>query len=318
MKVALYLLVLISISLVALWAIAKWNETQAETTTPPSGRFVETANTKLHLKIEGSGPPIVLIHGASGNFQDLTFLLAPALRERFTVISIDRPGLGYSPSFSRDGETLSEQANVISAVLQELGIEHVYVLGQSYGGSVALRLALDHPDLVVGLALVAAPSNTWGTPLGRLYSLTSGKWTGPLMRLLIASVTPKSVVDASLAGVFEPQEVPDGYAKHIGVNLTLRRSQQRANALQVAALKPQIEEMVPLYDKISIPVEAIHGTADTIVPLHVHTEILAKQISDITVTILEGVGHMPHQTHTDEVLAIVDRLHAKVGLKPAK
>jgi len=82
----------------------------------------------------------------------------------------------------------------------------------------------------------------------------------------------------------------------------------------VASLKKQIREMVPRYGQISIPVEAIHGTADTIVPYEIHTKILANQIKGINVTVLKGVGHMPHHTNIKEVIAAIDRIHQRVGL----
>jgi pimeloyl-ACP methyl ester carboxylesterase len=317
MKWLSILFIFTAVAIGVLLLLAARNEARTSSDAPPSGQFVDVNGKRLHLKISGQGPPIVLIHGASGNLNDLTFRLAPALEDRFTVIAIDRPGLGYSPAFNPKGETLAEQADLIAAVLRKLGYNKAYVLGQSYGGSVALRLTLDHPDLVAGLVLVAAPSNVWSTDLGTLYSLTSGPFTGPVMRLLIAAATPDTVVQSSLDGIFEPQAVPEGYGDFIGTGLTLRRSQQRANALQVAALKEQVREMVPRYGEISIPVEAIHGTADTIVPYAIHTQKLADQIKGINVTVLDGVGHMPHQTNTADVVAAIDRLANQVGLKTA-
>jgi pimeloyl-ACP methyl ester carboxylesterase len=317
MKWLSILLILIGVSIGILLLLAARNDARAAKRWPPVGQFVDVNGTQVHLKVSGQGPPIVLIHGASGNLNDLTFALAPALEDRFTVIAVDRPGLGYSPAFNPKGETLAEQADVIAAAIRKLGYDKVYLLGQSYGGSVSLQLTLDQPDLVAGLVLVSAPSNVWSTDLGTLYSLTSSPITGPAMRLMIASVTPDSVVQSSLEGVFEPQAVPNGYGEFIGTGLTLRRSQQRANALQVAALKEQVRKMVPRYGEISVPVEAIHGTTDTIVPYAIHTQKLANQIKDINVTVLDGVGHMPHQTNTADVVAAIDRLAAKVGLKSA-
>jgi pimeloyl-ACP methyl ester carboxylesterase len=313
-RVLTYTLVFIAVILVALWMLANRNERRYEAATPPSGQFITVDGHKIHVQISGNGPPLVMIHGASGNLLDLTYRLAPAVTDRFTVIAFDRPGLGYSPTFNGKGETLQEQAQVLASATRALGYDKVYVLGQSYGGSVALRWTLDEPEMVAGLVLVAAPSNNWDSPLGSLYAITANHWTGPLMRLLIGSVTPASVVKKSLIGVFEPQAVPDGYGDYIGTGLSLRRGQQRANALQVRALKEQVNLMAPRYGEITIPVEAIHGTADTIVPKHIHSDILAGQISDITVTTLDGIGHMPHQTNFADVVALIDRLHAKVGL----
>ncbi|MFT5637742.1 MAG: pimeloyl-ACP methyl ester carboxylesterase [Paracoccaceae bacterium] len=318
MKMLSYIIVILAISVGFLWVIANKAETQAEEKTPPVGQFVNIDGQKIHVQVTGQGPPLVLIHGAGGNIQDMTFELAPAIIDRFTLIMFDRPGHGHTPILNQNGESLTDQATLISGAIRALGYEKVYVLGQSFGGSVALRMTLDAPDMVAGLVLVSAPSNQWESSLGTLYALTANRWSGPFMRLLIASVTPKSVITGSLEQIFEPQAVPQGYAEHIGVGLALRRSQQMANALQVRALKSQIGLMIPRYSEIAIPVEAIHGAVDTIVPKHIHTDILADQIADITVTTLDGVGHMPHHTHTNKVVVLIDRLHERVGLKPAE
>jgi len=307
------LLILVALTL---WMFlrANRNEAAAEAKSPPLGTFVEVMGTRVHLTVEGSGPPIVLIHGASGNLRDMTFKLSGRLADRFTVISVDRPGLGYTPPIGHKGATLSEQSALLAAAVRKLGYDRIYLLGQSFGGSVALDWTIEQPDMVAGLVLVAAPSNVWSTPLGTTYKLNVNPLSGPVFRLLVSAFPPNSVVAQSLAEIFAPQPITKGYADYVGTGLTLRRATQRANGLQVAALKAQIRELVPHYGEIAIPVEAIHGTGDTIVPYEIHTKILAGQIKGINVTVLDGVGHMPHHTNIKEVIAAIDRVHQRVGL----
>jgi len=295
-----------------LWLRAGRNEARAEAAFPPQGRFVEIDGRRLHLRISGRGPPVVLIHGASGNLRDMSFRLAPMLERRFTVIAPDRPGLGHSPAFAPGGESLREQVALMAAALERLGHARAYLLGQSYGGAVALQWALQRPEQVAGLVLVAAPSNPWEGGLAPLYRLNANPLLGPPLRLLIAAAAPRAVVMDSLAGIFAPQPVSPGYAEHVGLPLSLRRAQQKANALQVAGLKPQIAAMVPRYGGIPVPVVAIHGTADRVVQHDIHSRRLAGQIADLELIELEGEGHMPHQTRTEVVVAALERLHQKV------
>ncbi len=311
---ALVIAVLILTGLWILWRAGR-NERAIEAAHPRTAKVVHVNGHEITLDVRGHGAPIVLIHGASGNLMDMTFALAPALADRFTVISVDRPGLGHSPALHRRGETLREQADILQAAVEKLGFSKVYVLGQSYGGAVALAWALAHPNSVAGLVLVSAPSNPWDGGLGLLYTLNGNPVTGPIMRAIVAAFPPRRRINDTITEIFSPQAVPKGYARHIAPDLTIRRKVQRANALQLKHLKGELAAMAPRYGEITIPVEAIHGTADTIVPEAVHNRKLRTQIRDFHETILPGMGHMPHITQTEAVVQAVVHLDQRVGLQ---
>jgi pimeloyl-ACP methyl ester carboxylesterase len=69
------------------------------------------------------------------------------------------------------------------------------------------------------------------------------------------------------------------------------------------------------YASIDLPVEIVHGVADTIVPLEVHSARLAELIPGANLRVLENVGHMPHHTTPLEVVAAIDRAAARAGLR---
>jgi pimeloyl-ACP methyl ester carboxylesterase len=270
-------------------------------------RAIEIDGAALAFVRRGSGPPVVLIHGASGNLRDWTPAL-PLLAERREVVAFDRPGHGLSGWPGSGGLRLGEQARRMRGALRRMGIERATLVGHSYGGSVALAWALEAPETVDGLVLLAAPSQVWEGGLGLSTDLLANPLSGPALARAIPALLPRTVAEAAAARVFAPQPVPPGYLDMLRLELVLRPATLRANAGQLAALKDQIRVMVPLYPDLAMPVELIHGTADVTVPLAIHSEPLAAQLPRARLTRLAGVGHMPHHVALPEVVAALDRL----------
>jgi len=297
-----------------LWKAAR-HEARAEASHPPGGQFVEVAGHRVHARVMGAGPDVVLIHGASGNLRDFTFSLAPRLAERYRVIALDRPGLGYTPRLGREAASLDAQAALLMQAAGTLGATRPIVLGHSYGGAVALTWAANHPDRIAALVPLAAASNPWTSDLEPYYRVTAHPLLGPVAVALISAWVPDRVVERAVAEVFAPQQEPPGYAAHFGPGLTLRRDTLRANALQRAAIKAEIARLHTRWREIAVPTEILHGTDDTTVGLSIHSEPLAGQIPDARLTRLEGVGHMPHHSVEAEVIAAVDRAATRAGLR---
>lgn len=314
MKFVFVLALLLAAAAGLTWWKAGRHERRAEAEWPPEGAFVEVDGTRVHYVEAGSGPPLVLIHGASGNTRDFTFDLVGRLSDRYRVLVFDRPGLGYTERLSPTGDSITAQADLLARAAAALGADRPMILGHSYGGAVALAWAVTRPDDVAGLTLTAAASNPWETGLGLYYTVLSH----PLgQRLVIPALTawvPDSVVDDAIDGVFAPQSAPEGYHDHIGAGLTLRRVSMRANALHRATLLDETTALQPRFGEIDLPVEIVHGTADTIVPIDVHSRPLSRQIPGANLTVLDGVGHMPHHSDPEASVAAIDRVRARAGL----
>ena len=295
---------------------ANQRETQAEVDYPPEGDFVTVNGQRVHYVMEGSGPDLVLIHGASGNTRDFTFAFVDLVKDDYRVIVFDRPGLGYSDrasdefggAFNTAAESPAEQAIMLQAAAQQLGAERPIVLGHSFGGTVALAWALERPDNIAAVINVAAPSNPWPGKLGALYRINGTAVGGALLPPLITAFASQQRIEDNIASIFEPQGAPDGYAHYVGATLTTRRAPFRANGRQVNSLRPHVVEMSKRYGDITIPVEIIHGDADTIVPLDIHSIPLSRQIPQANLTVLDGIGHMPHHVAPDEVIAAINRV----------
>ena len=294
---------------------ATYRETQAEKEYPPIGQFIDVDGTQVHYVTKGSGPDIVLIHGASGNLRDFTFSLVDKLAGRYRVTAFDRPGLGYTERVNLQGTSINEQAILLSDASEKLGLEKPIVLGQSYGGAVALAWAVERPDNLSALVLTAAASNPWTTGLSTFYQVTSSNVGSAAVVPAITAFTPVSLVDEAIDGIFRPQDAPEGYADYIGAPLTLRRVSMRANSMQRANLLGEIEALHTRYGEIDVPTEIVHGDADTTVGLSIHSIPLSNQIDGANLTVLEGIGHMPHHSAEPEVIAAIDRAAARAGLR---
>ncbi|MFQ6552274.1 alpha/beta fold hydrolase [Aestuariibius insulae] len=305
--------------------IADRKEARAAISFPPGGQLIDVGGGRqVHAVVGGRGPDLVLIHGASGNTRDFTFDFAQRLADRYRVIVLDRPGLGwsdradprYNEAFLADAESPREQARMLKAATDALGVEDPIVLGHSYGGAVALAWALEFPDHPSALVIVSGATNPWPGDLGPLYKINGSSLGGAVIPPLVAAYAPRDrLLPGIVEAIFQPNPVPEGYLDFVGADLSIRRSTLRANARQVNTLKADVVEMSPLYPTIDMPVEILHGAEDPIVPPEIHSVRLYEQIEGAQLRLIDGVGHMPHHVAPDEVIAAIDRAASRAGLR---
>lgn len=290
-------------------------EAAAEASFPARGRIIEVAGRRVHAHIEGSGPDLVLLHGANGNLRDFTFRLSGLLARDFRVIAFDRPGLGFSDPLAENNESPIVQADHLRAAARALGARNPIVLGHSYGGAVALAWGLRAPGDTAALVILAGASHPWEGPLSLSQTLPATRLGGTVLVPLLTALTSDDTAEGFLENVFRPQPVPEGFAEHFGVPLSLRRDSIRNSAEQVSALKLHLAAMAPFYPQLPMPVEIVHGTADRTVGLRIHGERLAADVPEANLTALRGIGHMPQHVAEDAVLAAIHRAAARAGLR---
>jgi pimeloyl-ACP methyl ester carboxylesterase len=271
----------------------------------PIGQFITVNGARVHYKTSGHGPDIVLIHGASGNLREWEFGLRAALETRFTVTAFDRAGHGHSDAIA-GGNTLAAQAAHLRAACAALGIRTPVLLGHSYGGSVALAWALQEKP--PALLLISAPSLPWPGRLDPWYRVTNSRLGRSIVAPIAAALVPAAYVRRATNTVFAPQTAPPEYLQNFGAMLATRAHSLAANTAQVNALLGDIRSQMARYPALDTPCEMIHGDADTIVPLAIHSQKLAHILPRARLTVLQGAGHMPHHAHLDTVLAALSRL----------
>ena len=138
---------------------------------PAQGRMVEVAGGTLHIVDIGprdaSGPPIVMLHGASSNLEVMRQPVGERLAKHHRVILIDRPGHGWSTRVRLEDSTPEIQARMIEDALAKLGVNSAVFVVHSWAGALGARIALDYPQSVTGLVMLAPVAYPWPGGVGR-------------------------------------------------------------------------------------------------------------------------------------------------------
>lgn len=284
-----------------------------ERANPPTGRFVDVDGGRLHVVELGAAdaPPVLLLHGASGNLNDLRLALGEKLAQRYRVILVDRPGHGWSDRPGGAADALpSAQAKLIHQALVNLGIKRPIVLGHSWSGALATAYALAYPDGVSGLVLLAPVTHPWPGGIGWINDVVALPVIGQLIARTLILPSGYFMLNTGVAGVFRPDTPPPDYVARTGVAMLLRPREFIANAQDLARLKEFVRAQAPRYGEIKVPVEIIAGDKDPVVYTDVHSRAIVNQLPQATLTILPGVGHMVQYVAADRVVQAIDKLVA--------
>jgi pimeloyl-ACP methyl ester carboxylesterase len=279
----------------------------------PRGRFIDVGGFPQHVFETGASagasdaPPVVALHGAGSNLEDMRLALGEALGARHRVIFVDRPGLGFSARKAGEGSSPSRQAAVLRDVLDALGVDRAILVGHSWGGTLALAFALDFPQRVAGLVLVAPPTHPGLWPMNRLNALLAGP-VGWLFARTLALPFGAVLMRPGSRAAFVPQTIPDGYVKRSAAMLVLRPRTLMANWADVGCLEAFLERQVQRYGTLAAPTIVLVGDRDPLVPAARHCEKLAAAAPRVKLVVLPGFGHMLHHAAADRVVAAVEEV----------
>jgi pimeloyl-ACP methyl ester carboxylesterase len=284
---------------------------------PPVGRFMEVGGQRLHLVDSGekagqSEPPLVFVHGLLGQLNHFSFALVERFPER-RVVLIDRPGSGYSQG--AQPQTLAGQAAILAETIARLGLRKPLVVGHSFGGAVALALALDHREKLGGLALiapltlmVAKPPKPFAALSNRSrLSLWFGAWTlGPVATLMRSHVARDEV--------FAPDPMPARFWNDGGGLLGARPSALLAASGDIVTQPREMPQMMLRYGALDLPIGVLFGSGDRVLDPHAQGEGFCAIAPDAELTRIAG-GHMLPVTRPAETEAFIRGVLARLDHK---
>jgi pimeloyl-ACP methyl ester carboxylesterase len=281
---------------------------------PPRGRFIDVGGLRQHVAEIGEAtgmPPVVLIHGAGCNLEDMRLALGERLAARHRVILIDRAGLGWSRRRGRGGSSPAYQAAMLCGVLDRLAIERAVIVGHSWGGALAATFALDHPARVAGLVLLAPPLYPLNRSMTWLYTLFAAPVFGWLYARTLALPLGAPFIGLGLSSAFLPQWPPRRYVTRTAALLLLRPATFLANARDVADLAGNLEHQQARYASIAVPTTIMTGDRDMVVAPRRHALVFAAAVPRAKLVVLPCVGHMLHHVTAERVVAEIEDVTGK-------
>ena len=255
---------------------------------PEIGTTVTAGGVRMNVLTAGEGSPVLLIHGsgpgvtAYANWR----LTIPALAEKLRVVAPDMIGFGYTehPQPPAPADT-GRWVDQLVALLDALGIDRTSVVGNSFGGAIALRLAARHPDRVDRLVLMGSV----GVPFQITPGLDSVWGYQPgleqMRALLDIFAYSRELVTDELAQVRYQASVQPGFQESFG-------------ALFPAPRQRWVDEMVTPRDELArLPHETliVHGREDQVIPLANSLEL----IQILPNAQLHVFGHCGHWTQIE-------------------
>lgn len=332
--VVLWLVVLVVAGLFGAAGLTLWQTRRIEAENPPVGRFFAVGpdgGARLHLvdlhpPAVPSGtdtdtdaeqkPVVLLLHGANVHLADMRVALGDRLAQTLRVIVPDRPGQGWSDAGGAVVSDPGHQVAMIRAAVEALGVRRLVVVGHSLGGLIALRYALEAPESVAGLVLIAPTTHPrpGGLPWFQRFAEVV---IGPLMTRTVLLPLSLASLKPMVVRLFRPESPPENYAAATGLTLGLTPRRFLASLADYSDLRDHLVAMAPRYPDIDLPTVLVVGEADEVVPPAIHADMLAEVLRHRKIVRFPGAGHMLHHTRAApiaaEILRLVDEVTPPAG-----
>ena len=221
---------------------------------------------------------------------------------------IDRPGHGWSTRARTVDSTPAIQAGMIDEALQKLGVGRAIFVVHSWSGALGARMALDYPERVAGLVMLAPVAYPWPGGVGWYNKLVATPLIGPLFAYTITLPLGLFLTEPGARGVFLPQIMPDGFVGDTATPLLLRPREFLANACDLVTLKAAVAEQAPRYADIKVPTVVISGEIDKTVSPNRHSRPFAKAVPNAKLIMLSDVGHMVQNAAPGLVISEIEAM----------
>jgi pimeloyl-ACP methyl ester carboxylesterase len=289
---ALILLLALLAAVALSWAPDRSVESLKGRWAPPPSTFVTLQGMQVHLRDEGprdDPEPIVLIHGTSASLHTWDGWTEALISQR-RVIRMDLPGFGLTGPAPDGDYRMTRYADFIAALLDQLGVRRAVLAGNSLGGGIAWRTAVQHPERVSRLVLVDAsgyPLQSTSVPLG--FRLAQIEWLKPVMSKLL----PRRMIESSVRNVYaDPAKVTPELVDRYH-ELTLRAG-NRESLTQRMKLRETDAQSAGLIKTIQQPTLIVWGAQDRLITeasgQRFHQDITGSQY-----VVLDGLGHVPQE-----------------------
>ncbi len=323
-KILLSLLVLIFIVVVVIFALFyKPNLSKDDLASiyiSEQSKFIKLGNgANMHYRDEGNpdGNVLVMIHGGFGSLHNWEGW-ADNLKEDYRLISMDLLGHGLTGKYQKNLYDRHSERDAVHQLLQKLGVQKYSVAGNSFGGGVALEIALQYPQEVEGLILV----DSEGVPNGEDGYDTSlfndddpmtpddpDFYTLSFLERVGSHFISKNVIKSTLDSmVYNKDLLTDDFVDYYSKILRYEGNREAQLLMFRQGMylisKNGKMDLLPRLKEIKCPTLIIQGKQDTLVPMRV-AETFKENIANSTLFVVDNAGHMPMIEKPKETAKVV-------------
>jgi len=250
--------------------------------------MLTSANIYYHAYQEGEYLPVILLHGAGGSH--LSWPSDIRRMPGYRVFALDLPGHGKSGG--RGLQSISRYAEAMLDWLEVMGMHSAVFVGHSMGGAIAMTLALEHPEHVLGLGLIGSATRLRVNPILIEETAHETRYLAAVGKIVAWSFSPQA-----------PENLTTLVAKRLG--------QIRPSVLNGDLVACEAFDETNRISQITQPALVICGSEDRMIPVR-NAYFLADSLPNAQLQIISGAGHMVMLERPEEVASALARFLAGI------
>jgi pimeloyl-ACP methyl ester carboxylesterase len=255
--------------------------------TTPASHFLNWNGNVVHYTDDGSGMPVLMIHGFGGSSLDFRYLDS-LMTDKYRIIRVDLPGFGLSdfPALKeKDPDYNRLYNNFFNFFIDTLHLDSMYVAGNSMGGMAGWALAVSHPDKVKKLVLLSSA----GYDMDKVVKVAARIFRFNAARLFFEKGIPEFITKTAIRNCFANPEIITDQKAHV-LNDLWNREGNLDVFFDLGTTHKWLD--TTLIQRVSCPTLILWGKEDKIIPVN-HAERFHRDIRNSRVIIYSPCGHVP-------------------------
>jgi len=254
------------------------------------------SDIKLYADIKGEGKPLILLHGFGSSSYSFHYIIEP-LSKKFRVYNLDLKGFGNSPKPKDHRYSAYDQAVLVSQFIKNHNLKDVILIGHSYGGGVALSLALMNQSNIKKMVLIDSAAYKQYIP--SLIRKIQFPILGPAVFYLLPS--SYEVKESYNYAFYDKSKIEKSSIEVLAENLNKENAKQVYIYAIDDLIPKDIDEVSKLYGDIKTPTLIIWGEKDVVINKSKGYR-LNNDLQNSQLKIIKNCGHIPHEEKPNEVL----------------
>jgi haloalkane dehalogenase len=268
---------------------------------PFQSHYADLAGSRVHYIDEGSGPPLLLLHG-NPTWSFLYRNIVKGLRDRYRCIAVDHPGFGLSSAAPGYGYTPAEHADVLEQLVLRPDVSDMTMMVQDWGGPIGFAVATRHPERFTAFVI----GNTWAWPKSdpgtQLFSRLLG---GPIGRRLILNrnLFVERILPAGVRRRTLPEAVMNAYRGPFPTPASRRPT--AVFPREILASRPFLADTEHRLPQLSDRPALIVWPTKDVAFRDRERRRWEKLFPDHHTVLLEGAGHYIQEDADDEIVTAI-------------